>query len=281
VKIQSFQQYVNTPLPHLPWIIPGLIPADGWTLLQAPPKTGKSIFAIQVADSLTRGQHFLAWGNGLPFHGDHYTYATVVYIQADEPPGDWHQQLAQLGMYTSSPNALTIDRASTGLFVMDDPLKRHKLKALLAPLKPHLVIWDSLEKLTMQDLNTKEGCQRILKVIEEVWGGPRLVIHHPRKMKEGSFWGNLDEVAGNHYLSADASSILTLRKTGSLSGRLRILGRMADSEWDLVRSSKDYRWTKATKVVKAADPTTADEQPQTSDESAPGTGSGLYVEPQP
>lgn len=220
------------------WILPSFIPADGWSLLQAPPKTGKSIMAAQIADALASGTKFLNWTPIKPWR--------VVYIQADAPPGDWHGQLTQLGFHNST--ALTIDRAALGLFCLDNLKVRLDLKATLFTLKAEFVIWDALEKLSRADLNEKEGCQKTLALLEEVYKGPRLVIHHPRKMKEGGAWTNVDEVAGNHYLAGDASSIISVKKNGPLEGWMKITGRLMDSLWKMTRDPGDYRWLTAHKV---------------------------------
>lgn len=275
MKPVTFAQYVASPPPAPLWVLPGLIPGDGWTLLQAQPKTGKSIFAAQMADCLSRGEPFLGWAapNGPK---------RVTYLQFDAPPGDWHGQLTQLGM-ANSP-ALTIDRSVVGLFPLDDMAKRQKLRLTLKECALDLLIWDALDKLTTQDLNTKEGCQVTLARIHEVFSGPRLVIHHPRKgstMAPPGSWANVDEISGNHYLAGDASALLTLKAEGSSAGKLRVLGRMMGSFHSLTRDGDhvvngkkmkgSYRWLTSQEVTE--DELDGSTQPSPSSGGQAGHGS--------
>ena len=211
----------------------GLIPADGWTMIQAPPKTGKSMFAAQLVDALEMCNPFLAW-----------TPARAVrclYVQIDAPPGDWVAQLEQLNLVA----ARTLDRTDLGLFFLDDPEKRVHLRDAIQAGGFELVVWDAAEKLTSMDLNKKEGCQHLLRTIHSAWAGPSILVHHPRKLSEAGNWRNVDEIAGHHYLAADASSILTLKGAGRRKGRLNVLGRRAESRWELARDPKTYAWTQA------------------------------------
>jgi hypothetical protein len=205
-------------------------------MIQAPPKTGKSMFSAQLVDALDLNQPFLAWTPKRAWK--------CLYIQIDAPPGDWHHQLDQLGL----TSAHTLDRADLGLFFLDDPQRRLALRDVIKDGGFEFVVWDAAEKLSCVDLNKKEGCQLLLRYLHETWAGPFGLVHHPRKLADGSSWRNVDEIAGHHYLAADASSILTLRGKGR-SGRLNVLGRRAESRWTIDRDPKTYAWVNAVPEV--------------------------------
>ena len=237
IKPRTFQEYTASPPAGGDWVIPGLIPGDGWTMIQAPPKTGKSILGAQISHSLTTGESLMAWKPVRVFK--------TLYIQVDAPPGDWYKQLIQLGL-NGSPT-LTLDRSDVGLFVLDDEERRSRLTASIAACGAEVVVWDALEKLTVRKLNEREECQTTLRDMHRVWSGPSVVIHHPRKLKEGARWDNLDEAAGHPYLTADASSLLTLKKENRIKGLLKVIGRLEESLWRLDRDPKTYAWISASK----------------------------------
>lgn len=201
-------------------------------MIQAPPKTGKSMFAAQMVDALDLNHSFLVWTPERAWK--------CLYIQVDAPSGDWHAQLDQLGL----TSAYTLDRADLGLFFLDDSEKRLALRDVIKQHGFEFVVWDAAEKLSGTDLNKKDGCQLLLRYLHEVWTGPCAVIHHPRKLSEGSSWRSVDEVAGHHYLAADASAIITLRGRGR-EGYLNVIGRRAESRWEVRRDPETYAWIDA------------------------------------
>lgn len=98
-----------------------------------------------------------------------------------------------------------------------------------------LVILDALEKLTKQDINTKEGCQAFIDRLRVVSPGPTLVIHHPRKPHGDAADNVIDSAAGHHYLTGDASAIWGLTKSDG-GGTLRVQTRgTEDQKIDLAR----------------------------------------------
>lgn len=228
---KTFAEYCLQPIATAGWLMEGLIPADGWVMLQAAPKTGKSMFAAQMVDSMAQQLPFLAWKPERQIR--------CLYIQVDAPPGDWQAQVQQLHLTTAS----TLDRQDLPLKFLDKPAHRGNLRALIDGEGFEYVVWDAAEKLTGQDLNKKDGCQYLLEHLAEVWAGPSLVIHHPRKLSDAGNWKNVDEAAGHHYLTADASAILTMRMK-----ILSVLGRRAESLWEMVRDPETHAWVQATAV---------------------------------
>ena len=61
IQLHTMQEFAKLRLPYEPWLVPGLLPGTGWTLLMAPSKVGKSILALQLAEALASGQDFIGF----------------------------------------------------------------------------------------------------------------------------------------------------------------------------------------------------------------------------
>lgn len=227
------EEFTKLELPHPKWVLTGLIPGDGWTLLVAKPKTGKSILMLQTLQALTLGQGFLG---GVPPGA-----LKCLYIQGDAPAGSFQsqiQQIAPLGKFgiTMVPHG-----------ILDSLESRATTLETIKSWSPDFLVWDALEKLTFLDLNTKEGCQPTVERLKGLsLGKPFLIIHHPRKGNpDGSVEDFRNASAGNHYLTGDADCIMglewrSLAKEGSLTVITRqdedkklILGRGPVGQWFL------------------------------------------------
>lgn len=237
LRLRSFQDLAEEILPTLRWLVDELLPGDGWTLLVAKPKTGKSLLAMQLAAALSRGGAFL----GIPVE-----QRRVAYVQLDAPVGDWQAQVRLLPKeYREGP--LTLDRRDLPLKLLDTNNVgiQSQLREVLKKAEVQLVIWDALEKLTSLDLNKKEGCQPALERLRSIFPGPAVVIHHPRKPSGESADALVDSASGNHYLTADASAIWGLVKQPGGKGRLQVLTRATDVKVDLQREPKTGLWLPA------------------------------------
>ena len=208
----TFKDFAALDLPEPTWLIPELIPGDGWTLVVAPPKTGKSIFMAQAAVAATTGEPFLRWGPPpRPL--------TVLYCQGDAPPKVWHTQIRRIR--TLQEAGVSTLRVPLGF--LSSELQRTQARAAIARVKPDWIIWDAFEKfLTVQDLNTQQGMSLALSTLKSVNGPcPFALIHHPRKGKPGEEDSPKMAASGHHYLTGDATQIISLtKKTARIEGRL-------------------------------------------------------------
>lgn len=230
----SAEDFAELALPRPRWLVEDLLPGDGWTLLVAKAKTGKSLLAMQLAAALHAGGMFL----GTPVAA----LTKVLYIQLDAPPNDWQEQVRRL--QAGKRGWATYTTEQIPLYVLDGQYQ-HLQVQLRERIKAGgygLVIWDALEKLTRQDTNKKEGCQILLDRMKAVNPGPNLVIHHPRKPHGETSDGLVDAASGNHYLTADASAIWGLQKTAPTKGVLQVVTRASDVKLQLEREPKTYLW---------------------------------------
>lgn len=219
MKAWTARDFVEVALPRPRWVLPGLIPGGGWTLLVAPPKTGKSILALQVCRALSRGERLLWWAPERALN--------VTFVEADAPDVDFQAQVRAV-----DPNPLpSFDIIIPGITPLDNADECRAIKARLNETDSDFVVFDALESLSMADINTKEGIQKALVTMKHIAGQrPFLLIHHPRKKGQAmEVAGVEDDIrnasAGHHYLTANTSMMLALTGTDT-SGTLRLLGRL-------------------------------------------------------
>lgn len=234
---QVVADYLASKADEPEWIVTGLVPADGLISLLARPKTGKSILAAQLLDSLASGTSFL----------DHRVVRPrrCLYVQLDCTPTEWRKQLRQLG--GESWRWTTLDLDEQPRYCLDDADQRKRLHEYIAAGGFDYVVWDALEKLTKADLNPVEGMRQALDRLAEIWRGPRLLIHHPRKPSGDSIDRPSDAGAGSHYLGGEAAGtwVLTKNPTDHLKGTLSVEGRYMDKTYHLRREPGTYLWLPA------------------------------------
>lgn len=230
---RSFAEYVASAPQEPPWIIDRLLPVAGLTVLVAAPKTGKSILSAQVAEALTTGRALL---------GHTVVQARkVLYVQLDAPPVEWAKQIEALGLL----EAHTTDIQEIPRFFLDELRTRQIAQKIIREGGYDYVIWDALEKLTARDLNETPNMQFALTRLGECWGGPRLVIHHPRKPSGDRATDSIVHAgSGSKYLSGEASMLWQLSWNAAKGeGKLQTLGRLdKEREIGLSRHATTGLW---------------------------------------
>ncbi len=223
LRARSVEEYLAERPNEPEWLIDGMVPRGGLTAVLAKPKTGKSILAAQVANSL---------GRGLPLLGRLVVEPRrVLYVQLDAPPEDWRKMLRQTGLRGFD----TLDFYDVPRHFLDSATRVAEVKAYVAARGYTYVIWDALEKLTTMDLNPVLGMQTALTRLQTIWPGPRMVIHHPRKGNGETVDSIVDAGAGSHYLAGEASALWGLSSRGRTKGTLVLGGRFLEEKRDLGR----------------------------------------------
>ncbi len=199
------------------WAVRNLIPTHGLILLYADPKTGKTILAAQLAQALASRMTFL----DKPVLNQPWK---VLYVQADEPEGEWKQQLNLIGATEGWATGVE----APGLLA--DPGRTAALKAQVKDY--NFLILDSLSSLFgYPDLNNSVVAGHCIKKIKELFTGPILLIHHKRKGQAGVPDTVVAASAGHHVITAAASVLLNLSKL-----RLEALGRTVKQDLNLSRT---------------------------------------------
>ena len=132
----SAKDILATDDPETQWLLDGILPAGGMSLLVAKPKVGKTTLALNLAIAVARGTDFL---------GRKVAQGPVVYLALEEKKGPVKKKLAAGG-------------------ITDEPLKFHfgsapqeafrQVEALIVETGAKLLIIDVLQKFCrVRDLN--------------------------------------------------------------------------------------------------------------------------------
>lgn len=226
---RSVDPFLAVPCAQPRWLIEGLVPGSGLTLLQALPKVGKSILAWQMAEALALGEPFL----DLPT-----AKARTAYLQLDEPVPEWQAQLEQIEA-KDAPVLLPSDPVP---YPLADPIATLAVRAALDAHAIEVVVVDAFKDLAITDPNTAEGIQRTLLGLARLIGSrPCILIHHVRKPLAEAEDDPVVATAGHHTLAAGASMILHLRPRGLMIGG----GRLAQRRTLPLARSETGRWIAA------------------------------------
>lgn len=236
------QELAEYALPVEPWIVEGMVPGQGFTLLVAPPKTGKTMLMLQLCSVLAGGQPTFL-GHQVP-RSDH----VVLFIGQDAPTADYQYQVRLLphrGFYVWLPECEPI---------LDDQRHLLRLRHYLDRLKPTLCIVDSLDAITSRsNVETKEGAQTALDVLRHNITCPFCLVHHPRKPSQMATGPENVRfaAAGSRYLTGQAASLLAL-EGDSERGKLEVINRRtAERTVNLTRDQHGL-WVYDPKVKKEA-----------------------------
>jgi hypothetical protein len=222
--IWAVEEFRKVKIPQVQWLLPGLLPGSGWTLILAPGKTGKTLFSIQLCQALATGTPFLECQPERPYR--------VLYVQADAPPKNWQKQLEQYGAsgwYTAVP--------PRGFFTARR--SQEKFRESVALIQPEFILWDALESILAIDTNDRLAIHRGIDAMSSVLAEPWALIHHPRKGKgdDAADTDPRNSASGSKFLTTNANAILELQaKIRAKTGRLTIMAdREATQVWTLRR----------------------------------------------
>lgn len=220
------RSFLDHSFPQAPWLVKHLLPGQGWAILIAPGKTGKSVLAQQIARGLSHGQSFLYWHVDGP--------KRVLLVEADAPEVDLQEQMRAID---PDPSPL-LHVAVPEHILLTTPTEALALWETVGKLQPDLVIFDALETLTTHDINTKDGAQRAVEGLKKICrGAPFLLIHHPRKERPDAETQEdmRNATAGSHYLTTNPSVLMRLTANAT-HGHLDVLPRRGrERSYKLVR----------------------------------------------
>lgn len=181
-----------------PWLVDGLLPAGGSSLLVAKAKTGKSTLIRQLLASVVLGGEFL---------GRRVERRRALYFAIEEKRGRLRDQLRALG-FDDDPLYLVL-----GKLDHRGPPMYEQLAAGITETGAGLVVIDPLFKFVrIKDGNDYAEVSRILEPLTDVArqsGAHLCIVHHANK---GS--GGLDASLGSSALNAAVDTILLLVRDG-------------------------------------------------------------------
>lgn len=208
-----------------PWLIRGLVPNYGISLIYADPKIGKSIFSAQLAHSLGTGKPFL---ENREVIGGPYR---VLYLQTDLAEAEWLHQLETLGV-SEGWDTLVLGAGDIVNPQWRDAIQRD-LKERLK--KYDFVIMDALTSLfNFPEITKPHQAGKLLKTLHDLYDPdkPLWVIHHKRKGSSGVPDTPNQAAAGSFALAAGVSTLYDLKRGG-----LTVMGRVVRADLELDRTT--------------------------------------------
>ena len=161
VRIKQFLQEQD----NVPWLIEGLLPSIGWTLLVGYKGLGKTTFAAQMCSALQDGK---------PFLGRQTVQTDILYLQADSVADEWREILRRV-----APNGAGWTLVDVPEKCISHPAYVDGIKQLIAKVDPGFIVFDSLYNLVSVSLNSEAILIPINTMKVLAGQRPWLLIHHP------------------------------------------------------------------------------------------------------
>ena len=127
IRMTSLRELMNKPKKKVRWIVEGLLPAGGTSLLAAKPKVGKSTMARCIAFAVARGKKFLRRKT---------LQGTVLYLAPQEIESEVTAHFEKLGATGDEPIHCN--------FVVPSEFSISELQTVIEKYEPVLVVMDQL-----------------------------------------------------------------------------------------------------------------------------------------
>lgn len=204
--------YLSLPKAPHPWVVEKLIPVGGLVNCFGKPKTGKSFFALGLAQAIVNGD---ADWQGYPIQ----QHGPVAYLQIDTPREEWHSRLSKLAFQPQAGRTLWMaDMWQVPEFPFNilNPQRTEVrwLKESLATIQPVLTIIDTLREVHGGDENDSTTMRNVLA---ELVGACRpsaiLLLSHARKDSILTTNGEedlMDQGRGSSYVAGRMDVVIKL-----------------------------------------------------------------------
>ncbi len=177
----SVGEFLKQKAVKVPWLISGLLPAQGTSILFAKPKTGKTTLALQAAVDVAQGTKFLSRDVA---QGSVLMLLLEDNLQMTRDKFSTYSDEAKAKIYLYSGNYLV------------DPF--HELESMIKELRPTFIIIDTLQKfLNITDANDYSlvySKMSILNNLSRTYSCHILFLHHANKSSSGS---GFDSIMGS------------------------------------------------------------------------------------
>jgi hypothetical protein len=194
LKVFTLKDLREVPEESHSWVVEGLLPTAGSSLLVGKPKTGKSTLARQLAFAVSTGR---------PFLGRDVLQGPVLYLALEEKKSEVWKQFELLGADGTEPISVVFDYHGN---------RMDEVRDLIALIKPVLVVVDTLAKfLDLREINKYGPTNNRLRELHELArnsGAHLLCVHHSRK---GVSDDAIDNVLGSTALSGGVDTVIAIQ----------------------------------------------------------------------
>ena len=229
-NIHSAATIYNSAYDRLKWVVPGIVPLDGVTMIVAPPKAGKSMLMLSVCTAYALS------------HADY----DVLYLDLENTHRRVCDRLESiLGKGKLPPNlylSMDWDRLDTGgKSALEEYLDHNPYT--------RLVVVDTFGKI--QSIRNQKNSYSysmdqieidVFKNIAKAYNVAFVLVHHTNKRGTDKNW--VDKVSGTHGLSGTVDTLLYMEKSDN-TGRsvLHVTGRDVKFEsYELRFKNKKGGW---------------------------------------
>lgn len=198
------------------WVIPGLVPRAGVTILGGPPKIGKTWVTLDMGISVAVGQ---------PFCGHWPTFKGTVFALLEEDTRRRIQRrLWRLArgrdLDPRALDGLRLNAMSGFRFDREDMLSA--LEAELAQHRPSLLLIDALARVHGADENDRTGMRAVTVPLQDLcgkYGTAVVLVHHFRKLTKDDEKRPAGEILrGTSDLWALSRSVVGVRRYTDMPG---------------------------------------------------------------
>ena len=205
-KDQARHSMVLTPLGELlkepeenvTWLVDGLLPTGGFSIMAAKPKVGKSTLARDLSFSIARGN---------PFLGRAVAQGPVLYFALEEKRSEVRRHFKDMGASGEEPIFIYSDRVQSNAI--------DQIRAVVHEKKPVLVIIDPLFRfIKVKDTSAYAEITNALEhllLLSRETGTHVLCIHHSSK---GNRQGG-DSLLGSTAIFGSVDTLILLKRLDS------------------------------------------------------------------
>jgi predicted ATP-dependent serine protease len=198
---KSLGNLLSEPDEKISYVVDGLLPSGGLSVLASKPKAGKSTLARQVGLSVARGDEFL---------GRETSKGAVLYVSFEDKPDEVKRRFRMLG------GAQDEKDENLYVYVGSAPREAHEwLEREIKRRKPVLVIIDTLFRfVTIKNGNdyaeVTAALSPVLALAREN-GAHLMVVHHAGKSDRGGG----DSILGSTAIFGSVDTAIILKRTES------------------------------------------------------------------
>lgn len=216
VRFVPLSEFLARPSPATKWIVNGLLPAGGTSLLSSKPRVGKSTFVRSMMLSVARGE---------PFLGRETSPVRVAYLSLEDIDPMVKDDFLKMGARPDDP--IYIHTGDLDPFTAAD-----EVAEFIGDVKPGLVVVDTLGKfLPIIDFNDYGKVNilmaRVTSILRQFPETHLMFIHHSKKTSEGE-----DDYLGSVAFHGNVDVFLRMGKSGEnrvISARQQRYGIDLDS----------------------------------------------------
>jgi hypothetical protein len=187
------------------WLLDGVIPATGFSVIAAEPKASKTIVSLHLALAVANGSREL-WGRKVGVEG------RVLLIEEEGASSDLHRRISMIASDLGlPPRAGRFDLLFRKRIKLDDPKSLHSLRELIFQLEPSLVILDPLSRLHNKEENSSSEMASVLDELNTLAADRSVIVLHHQNKGAGK---GASRVRGTSAIFAAVDALVSISKDG-------------------------------------------------------------------